>query len=201
MKVPKKSSRQIHRAMQQKNRNNIHKKIDGAYPQKKINTPKMTFTYIKNEDGNFVCPDCGVIKKRQNSMHYHMKKHQDELNHICKGCKKGFLQKQTLDLHIRSKHPELLKQESEPLKRFKCPMDNCTFTALTKGNCVIHCLRIHFQEEMKEVMNVHNDTKTITCNECNTEFNNSCGFYYHCKDCIVFDNNDKVNRLRECVNA
>ena len=48
----------------------------------------MPFTYQKNEDGNFVCPDCGVIKKRQNSMHYHMKKHLDELDHICKICKK-----------------------------------------------------------------------------------------------------------------
>lgn len=188
--------------MHQKNRNTIHKKIDSSRSQKNVNSPKMTFTYIKNDDGNFVCPDCGVIKKRQNSMHYHMKKHQDELNHICKACKKGFLQKQTLDLHIRSKHPELLKQESEPLKRFKCPMDDCNFTALTKGNCVIHCLRIHFQEEMKEIMKVHNDTKTITCGECDTEFHNSCGFYYHCKDCIVFNQeDDKVQRLRECVNA
>jgi predicted RNA-binding Zn-ribbon protein involved in translation (DUF1610 family) len=26
----------------------------------------MPLKYIKNEDGNFVCPDCGVIKKNQN---------------------------------------------------------------------------------------------------------------------------------------
>lgn len=187
--------------MQQKNRNTSNlKKIEKPNEQKKGVAHKMTFTYIKNEDGNFVCPDCGAIKKRQNSMHYHMKKHQDELNHICKVCKKGFLQKQTLELHIRSKHPELVKAEQQDLKRYKCPMDNCNFTALTKGNCVIHCLRIHFQEEMKDVMNIHNDTKTITCNECDTEFHNSCGFYYHCKDCIVFNKqDDKVQRLQEMI--
>ena len=161
--------------------------------------PVMTIKYFKNEDGNFVCPDCGAIKKRQNSMHYHMKKHQEELNHICKACNKAFLQKQTLDLHVRSKHPELLKEEQNTNK-FQCPMENCTFTALTKGNCVIHCLRIHFQEEMKEIMQVNSDTKTITCQMCDVDFNNSCGFYYHCKDCIPLDDSDeKVQKLKEII--
>jgi len=178
----------------------FYKKIDCVMSHKKIiRQPAMLFTYTKNEHGQFVCPDCGAIKNRQNSMHYHMKKHQEDLNHICKCCKKGFLQKQTLDLHIRSKHPEMLKDDQQT-KKFKCPMENCNFTALTKGNCVIHCLRIHFQEEMKEVMNVHNDTKTITCNECETEFQNSCGFYYHCKDCVVFNKeDDKVQKLQELI--
>jgi len=177
----------------------IGRKIDCGMSHKKVIRQTMLFTYFKNDAGQFVCPDCGAIKNRQNSMHYHMKKHQEELNHICKCCKKGFLQKQTLDLHIRSKHPEMLQVEQQ-IKKFKCPMENCNFTALTKGNCVIHCLRIHFQEEMKEVMNVHNDTKTITCNECATEFNNSCGFYYHCKDCVVFNKeDDKVQKLKEII--
>ena len=33
------------------------------------NSSTMTLKYIKNEDGDFVCPDCGVIKKNQNTMH------------------------------------------------------------------------------------------------------------------------------------
>jgi DNA-directed RNA polymerase subunit RPC12/RpoP len=151
----------------------------------------MTIKYIKNTDGDFVCPDCGVIKKRQNSMHYHMKKHMEELNYVCKACNKGFLQKQTLDLHIRSKHPELCKtNDEEDEKKFSCPFDDCSFKALTKGNCIIHCLRLHFQDEMKKIMEVNNEVKTILCNECNHEFHSSSAFYYHCKGCMTFDKTD-----------
>jgi len=125
-----------------------------------------------------------------------MKKHEEQLSNVCKICKKGFLQKQTLDLHIQSKHPETIKTTEK--KKFKCPFDDCTFTSLTKGNCVIHCLRIHFQEEMEEMMLVDPDTKTIECNECNEEFHSSCSFYYHTKDCFIFDlKNEKYEKLKE----
>jgi len=149
----------------------------------------MTMKYIRNEDGDFVCPDCGIIKQRQNSMHYHMKKHMEQINHVCKACKKGFLQKQTLDLHIRSKHPELLKNEEE--KTFTCPLDGCPFSALTKGNVVIHCLRVHFQEEIKQIMNVDAETQAISCNGCAKEFHSSSSFYYHSKLCIPFDKSEE----------
>ena len=154
----------------------------------------MTLTYVKNENGHFVCPDCHVVKTRQNSMHYHMKKHLEELNHVCKTCKKGFLQKQTLDLHIRSKHPELQPEET---KKFSCPFDGCSFSALTKGNCVIHCLRVHFQEEMKNRMKVDQETKSISCTECNDDFQSSCSFYYHAKKCILTKKDDKFKKLEE----
>lgn len=160
----------------------------------------MTIRYIKNDDGNFVCPHCGVIKTRQNSMHYHIKKHMEDLNHICKTCNKAFLQKQTLDLHIRSKHPELLKSNEEnDEKKFQCPFENCNFTALTKGNCVIHSLRAHFQDEIKNIMIVKNDTKTITCNQCDKEFYSSSAFYYHCKACIHLPSNDPKLQILQSI--
>jgi hypothetical protein len=152
----------------------------------------MTITYFKNDEGKFVCPECHVVKAHQNSMHYHMKKHLEELNHVCKVCQKGFLQKQTLDLHVRSKHPEL---EPEDHKKFTCPFDGCEFKALTKGNCVIHCLRVHFQEEMKLIMKVEKDTKAISCTKCETNFQSSCSFYYHCKKCV--DKDEKFEKLKE----
>ena len=169
--------------------------------RKKDATPQlipepMTLTYIKNENGHFVCPECNVVKTRQNSMHYHMKKHMEELNHVCKVCKKGFLQKQTLDLHIRSKHPEL-DTNPEESKKFSCPFDGCEFRALTKGNCVIHCLRVHFQEEMKLLMKVNQEKKSISCTKCSTEFQSSCSFYYHCKNCIETEKDVKFQKLQE----
>lgn len=161
----------------------------------------MPLKYTKNEDGDFVCPDCGVTKKNQNTMHYHMKKHEEQLTHVCKACKKGFLQKQTLDLHIRSKHPELIKDSANSEKKFKCPFDNCEFSALTKGNCVIHCLRVHFQDEINNMMTKDNETKMIYCNECDKEFSSSCAFYYHCKDCMTFNKNDEKHKKFEEITA
>ena len=31
-------------------------------------------TYIRNEQGHYVCPECDVVKVKQNTMHYHMTK-------------------------------------------------------------------------------------------------------------------------------
>jgi DNA-directed RNA polymerase subunit RPC12/RpoP len=167
---------------------------------------KKTFTYLRNEDGQFVCPQCGVIKNRQNSMHYHMKKHTENAGHACAVCSKRFLQKQTLDLHLRSKHPErvssasstttstastaasdsdtLSSSSSEDGKPYHCPMDSCEFKALTKGNCIIHCLRAHFQKEIRPLLTVSAETKHSHCAVCNRTFSSSTSFYYHCKDCI-----------------
>ncbi len=153
---------------------------------------KMTYKYIKDAEGNFVCPHCNVTKKNQNTMHYHMKKHEEQLEHVCKTCNKGFLQKQTLDLHMKSKHPELVEGKT---KKIACPFDGCEFSALTKGNCIIHMLRIHFQDEIKEIMNVEEDTKVISCTECKNEFNSSSAFHYHCKGCIDFDKDSKKYEL------
>jgi hypothetical protein len=172
----------------------MRQKIEISFQSNKMN--RMTLKYFKNENGDFVCPECHVVKKRQNSMHYHMKKHLEELDHVCKVCKKGFLQKQTLDLHVRSKHPELAKEEA---KRFVCPFDECEFTALTKGNCVIHCLRVHYQEEMKEIMQIDEETKIIVCTKCDTEFQSSCSFYYHCKKCMDVLTDDTFEAIRELV--
>lgn len=155
-------------------------KIEIIFNTKKSN---MVFKYVKNDEGLFVCPTCNITKKNQNTMHYHMKKHQEQLSHTCKVCKKGFLQKQTLDLHMRSKHPD-----SDIDKKFKCTYDNCEFAALTKGNCVIHYIRVHFQDAINNIM--VKDGKIHTCTKCDTEFSSSCAFYYHCKDCLDFIKED-----------
>lgn len=168
-------------------------KIEMPSTRNKNRPNRMTITYIRNQDGHFVCPECNVVKQRQNSMHYHMKKHLEELNHVCRSCNKGFLQKQTLDLHIRSKHPELLTEEKQATS-YACPFNGCSFSAMTKGNCIIHCLRLHFQDEIKEIMESNAEEKTITCKGCDVTFQSSSSFYYHCKSCIK--KSEKYERLR-----
>jgi hypothetical protein len=164
------------------------------------NEPRTTMKYTRNTEGHFVCPECGIVKARQNSMHYHMKKHMEERSHLCVICNKGFLQKQTLELHLRSKHPERARQltpkssssssesdssssSSEEGKPYHCPFDHCDFKALTKGNCIIHCLRVHFQDEIRRVL--RQEDKTFHCGQCNRNFQSASSFYYHCKACLI----------------
>lgn len=144
------------------------------------NTKSELMKYEKNANGEFVCIYCGVTKRRQNTMRYHQLTHENELNHSCTICSKSFLQKQTLDMHMKSKHSE----HCDNAAKYSCPFDNCAFTSLTKGNGIIHCLRIHCQDEIKEIMEVNNETKTIHCKCCEKSFASSCGFYYHVGTCL-----------------
>lgn len=117
-------------------------------------------------------------------MHYHMKGHTDSLPFSCKHCKKGFLQKPALDLHIRSRHAE----GDEPTAKFTCQFDGCEFSSMTKGNLRTHSLRSHFQEEADQLC--LEDTDGIECVECERNFKSKTAFYYHCLDCINLPSDD-----------
>jgi hypothetical protein len=154
--------------------------------------------YIRNDDGHFICPYCGEVKERQNTMHYHMKKHDGEMPFKCKTCKKGFLQKQTLDLHIQAKHPELIIKENKPKKEYCCPFKDCTFKSLSKGNRRIHAMRIHFKKDLEEF--IEHSSSTYKCLICSDQFDSSTHFYYHLGDCaynydILSDNELFVKSL------
>ena len=148
----------------------------------------MPMKYTKNADGDFVCPDCKITMKNQNSMHYHMKKHLKELKHECKHCNKSFLQKQSLLVHMRFKHADELKEEPA----FECPFE-CDFKSPVKGNCIIHIIRVHFQDELKEMMHPQADTKTIFCSGCNEEFKSNSSFIYHAKKCLDLSEESEKN--------
>lgn len=149
-------------------------------------TNKSSLTYIRTPEGTFICPTCGVVKQRQNSMHYHMKKHLEDPNHTCEYCNKTFLQKQTLELHRRSKHSEQLLEDETP-PTFSCPFRECDFQSHTKGNCVIHCLRVHFHEEITPHLQIIQDRRIYSCLHCRNEYQSATAFYYHVKNCITFD--------------
>jgi hypothetical protein len=66
----------------------------------------MTFDYIKNAAGHFVCQHKGCSKTfaRQNTMYYHMKRHAGEFTYTCAECKKGFIQKSAFLHHQAAVH-------------------------------------------------------------------------------------------------
>ena len=133
----------------------------------------MCSKYIKNDNGDFVCPSCDVVKKNQNTMYYHMKKHEGKLQYECDICKKDFVQRSSLELHKISKHKNLPKEHM-----FACPFDDCTFESITKANRRIHCLRKHFKDEVELILENNH------CKTCDVQFQSPTAFYYHAADCI-----------------
>lgn len=158
----------------------------------------MPLIYTKNNAGEFVCPHCGVTKTRQNTMYYHMRKHETELPHKCTSCPMQFIQRQSLELHIQAKHsasvqiiapPKTLREALQARTEvaaitarpiFKCPSECCSFSALSKGNCRIHYFRVHYATDS----NSYFDKSKTSCTLCLSEFSSSTHFYYHIGPCM-----------------
>ena len=133
-----------------------------------------TLIYKKNADGLYECQHCGVTYKKQNTMHYHLKKHEGTLPYKCKYCDKAFLQKQTMDQHIAAKHAEKTDQ-------LPCPC--CKFQSTTVANLKIHFMRIHCKDICKFTINKDDAGSTVTCDHCTKEFNSKTAYYYHTLQC------------------
>lgn len=143
----------------------------------------MVLIYKKNNNNEYICPDCNFITSNQSTMHYHLRNHNGSLNHECKECNMKFLQKSVLDLHIKSKHSDTIVK-----KEFTCPC--CDYSDLRKGNCVIHFARIHLKDitDKMKVKSVEENMIT-TCSSCSKNFKNMAGFYYHLSSCIKLEKN------------
>ena len=149
----------------------------------------ITSKYHKNENNEFVCPTCGVIKKNQNTMYYHMQTHEGHLQYECNICKKEFMQKSSLEIHKLSKH-----REKEVKDTIVCPVISCKFESLTKGNLITHFMRKHCKDEISELMN-----DDYSCNECCEQFNSSSAFYYHVSNCIKFEDVKKEKQFNSII--
>ena len=146
---------------------------------------KSVSKYIKNDEDEFVCPSCDIVKKNQNTMYYHMKKHEGKLQFECDICKKDFVQRSSLELHKISKHKNTPKEEM-----FACVFDDCDSESLTKSNRRIHCLRKHFKEEIFAILD------GTSCTACKIEFKSLTAFYYHAANCIKVSTSEKTELLR-----
>jgi hypothetical protein len=151
--------------------------------------------YIKNDDGTFTCPECGVIKKHQSTMYYHMKQtHTNESKYKCDECDKGFMQKSLLNNHIAVHHPD-----KSDCPTFNCPDKHCDHSSKTKGNLRIHILRIHFADEIDAIYKKRTSVETMQhkCRGCKESFKSKTAFYYHAMGCI--DLSDAPRRFRKIL--
>lgn len=149
----------------------------------------MNSKYIKNKNGEFVCPSCSVVKKKQNTMFYHMKKHEGKLPYVCNICSKDFIQKSSLELHKLSKH----KNEKNNNEFYSCPFPDCDFKSLTKANTRIHTIRKHFSEEIEDI------DDELYCLSCKKQFQSQTAFLYHAIDCIETEDESKLKLLNTFV--
>jgi hypothetical protein len=152
----------------------------------------MPIKYIINADGEFVCEFCGFTAspKNQSTMHYHMKKHQEEHKYKCEHCNYSCVQKCTMAAHVRAKHAS-----DKDRKMICCPHEGCKFKSLTKSNCRTHFLRQHCKELVDQVL----EEKTH-CSACQKTFASSPAFYYHVVGCIAFDEGDvRIKELQSIL--
>jgi hypothetical protein len=159
-------------------------------------------TYIRNEQGHYVCPECDVVKVKQNTMHYHMTKCrlknkpvEERPTHTCEFCVASlpFLTAEALSLHLarmagRSGHPEM-----DHIKDVECPFEDCDFHDINKGNVRMHCMRKHMAKEVKDLL--ERDDNQISCTNCKVVFKSLGSFYYHSIGCITLPETDERHQL------
>ena len=154
----------------------------------------MPYSYQKNDDGNYVCGECGATKARQNTMHYHMKTHEGKLPFQCNHCTKSFLQAYTLEIHKKAQHD---KEESRLLK---CPIEKCCFKGtVTKSNLLIHFVRKHCTEAVSKIILIKNGD--YHCTKCKKDIKSSTAFYYHALSCITIEDSVLLGQLKKIQEA
>jgi uncharacterized Zn-finger protein len=145
----------------------------------------MVYDYKKNEAGNYVCTICSEVKEKQNTMHYHMKKHEGALTYECKSCDKKFYQKYSLDEHTRLNH------SSGPISEIQCPFEGCNLAFVKKEYCRIHIARNHVKKTLEPFIEKKKDSKVHCCIPCKKDFNSYPAILYHAMDHIKEDSEFK----------
>ena len=136
----------------------------------------MVYKYQKNEQGEYVCPHCEQTRKKQNTMHYHLKSHEDRLPYECSHCPMSFKAKYSLNVHIDTQH------EHDTLHM--CPSHGCKFKGShTKSNLLIHFVRIHCKVQANRLLDRTNNQ--YRCTSCDKNMNSLTAFYYHVGQCAV----------------
>ena len=137
----------------------------------------MTYQYQKNENGLYVCHICKETREKQNTMHYHLKKHEGTMPHACSYCEKRFYQKYALEDHIKLRH--VVKTADSGIK---CPFDGCTHTFQKKGECRVHIARNHIKTMIDGWIHKPKDSAHYNCTVCKKECNSYTSILYHVMD-------------------
>jgi len=130
-------------------------------------------TYIKNEKGEFVCPDCGETRRLRSTMFYHIKRNHTEVrDYVCTepGCDKAFIQKAGLQQHMLQAH------SAEGTTLLNCPC--CNHSCKMKANLIIHIGRKHGAGWIPP-------SEAGACQGCKKQFSSETAYYYHAVGCFT----------------
>ena len=148
----------------------------------------MVFEYTKNDQGHYVCGICNVVKEKQNTMHYHLKSHEEHLPYKCNHCKMEFKAKYSLEVHVNTQHNRV--------NLHRCPIQGCRFKGSpTKSNLLIHYVRMHCKEEVEAVR------ANLSCKVCEKESNSLTAFHYHVGTCITIQDPTRSSQLNNIING
>ena len=139
----------------------------------------MVFEYKKNDQGLYVCDTCGATKEKQNTMHYHLQKHEGTMKYACthSGCTKKFYQKYALDDHVKLSHSTKAVEPS-----IKCPWTECPEKFHKKEHCRVHIARNHLKEYLAPLIIKKDDSKIHSCGSCKKDYNSYPAILYHIMD-------------------
>lgn len=165
----------------------------------------MTISYVKNDAEEFVCQqkDCGFRTMNQNTMCYHMKRHNKDFKFNCKECDMGFIQKSAFLHHMAAKHPdtkEIALDDNEKIKNpytdkvFNCVC--CDHKARTKANALVHYARLHSEGWIPSY-----NKDNPECSHCKKNIDSVASYLYHCTGCIPATklHRDNISRIIESV--
>jgi predicted RNA-binding Zn-ribbon protein involved in translation (DUF1610 family) len=151
----------------------------------------MPYKYIKNDNGLFVCEQCGKTTIHRSTMFYHYQKHQNNKEFECEFCDFTALTQQILDLHRDSRHRvQIQEQDLRPI--IHCPFNECQFKDIRKGNVITHFMRSHLQQEVNQILNKEKGEKgnEYHCKTCDDKKKNLGSFLYHSVSCISLPETD-----------
>lgn len=167
----------------------------------------MGIEYVKDANGHFVCQhkDCKFTTDKQNTMCYHVKRHNADFKFTCKesGCNMGFIQKSGYLHHMAAKHPnvtEICLGGDEKIKniyadkQYTCTV--CKHKCRTKANILVHYARLHAEGWIPTY-----SKENPSCTTCKKEFQSIASYLYHCTGCIPANktHRDIISRIIESV--
>ena len=144
----------------------------------KSSKPSKVHAYARDDDGNYICPYCKIVKEKCNTMSEHVRhKHSSEYGrktdmYVCKyeNCDMSFAVKPGLDQHILNCHSE---------KYIKCPFPDCDHNSARNDSTIVS----HYVRNHMDYKNMYKkDNKISICNNCKMSCK-STNINYHLGRC------------------
>lgn len=150
-------------------------------------TGRKARTYTRDADGQFVCDRCDKRTPHQNTMHYHMRRHNEDFCATCTTCGKGFLQRASLEAHVQATgHGAGAAGAAGPVD-FACTHAECGHRTRTKANLLVHIARAHCSEWLPAYK------EGGACRGCGRGHASAAAYLYHAAKCLL---PSTVNALR-----